>query len=151
MTATPRILAVASGGGHWVQLLRLRGAFEGYDVAFVSMFDSYRDLVPGHRYYTIPDASRFSPISFLRVLARAFPIMIRERPKAIVTTGSAPALVLVLLGRMIGARTLWIDSIANAERMSSSGKLARRLAHEVVSQWPDVAEREGVNYWGAVL
>ena len=151
MTATPRILAVASGGGHWVQLLRLRGAFEGYDVAFVSMFDSYRDLVPGHRYYTIPDASRFSPISFLRVLARAFPIMIRERPKAIVTTGSAPALVLVLLGRMIGARTLWIDSIANAERMSSSGKLARRLAHEVVSQWPDVAEREGVSYWGAVL
>lgn len=151
MTARPRILAVASGGGHWVQLLRLRAAFDGYDVAFVSMFDSYRELVPGHRYYTIPDASRFSPTSFLRVLIRAVPIMMRERPSAVVTTGSAPALVLVMLGRMIGARTLWIDSIANAEHMSSSGKLARRIAHKVVSQWPDVAERESVDYWGAVL
>ena len=151
MTATPRILAVASGGGHWVQLLRLRDAFDGYDVAFVSMFDSYRELVPSHRYYTIPDASRFSPLSFLRVFARAVPIMLRERPRAVLTTGSAPALVLVLLGRMMGAKTLWIDSIANAERMSSSGKMARRIAHQVVSQWPDVAEREGVSYWGAVL
>ena len=151
MTRRPRILAIASGGGHWVQLLRLRPALADYDVAFVSMFDSYREVVAGHRYYTIPDASRFSPASFLRVLARAIPILIKERPRAIVTTGSAPALVLVLLGRMMGARTLWIDSIANAEHMSSSGKIARRVAHEVVSQWPDVAEREGVGYWGAVL
>jgi hypothetical protein len=25
----PRLLAVSSGGGHWVQLLRLRSAFAG--------------------------------------------------------------------------------------------------------------------------
>ena len=151
MSGAPRILAIASGGGHWVQLLRLRAAFEGYDVAYVSMFESYRELVRGHRYYTIPDASRFNPASFLKVLPHAMRILVRERPSAIVTTGSAPALVLVMLGRLLGARTLWIDSIANAERMSSSGRLARRIAHEVVSQWPDVAEREGVPCWGAIL
>ena len=28
----PKILAIASGGGHWIQLLRLRPAFSGADV-----------------------------------------------------------------------------------------------------------------------
>jgi hypothetical protein len=51
----------------------------------------------------------------------------------------------------MGVRTLWIDSIANSERMSASGRLAKRLAHRVVSQWPEVAEREKVGCWGAVI
>jgi hypothetical protein len=46
---------------------------------------------------------------------------------------------------------LWIDSIANSERLSSSGRLAKKIAHRVVSQWPEVAEREGVACWGAVI
>lgn len=147
----PRLLAIASGGGHWVQLLRLRPAFAGFDVAYVSMFDSYAATVTGHRYYTVPDASRFDKLAFLKVFARALWIMLRERPHAIVTTGSAPMLSFILLGRLIGARTLWIDSIANSERMSSSGRLARKLAHRVVSQWPEVARAEGVECWGAVI
>jgi hypothetical protein len=57
----------------------------------------------------------------------------------------------ILLGRLTGARTLWIDSIANSERMSSSGRLARKLAHRTISQWPEVATAEGVECWGSVL
>lgn len=60
-------------------------------------------------------------------------------------------LAFILLGRLSGRRTLWVDSIANSERLSSSGRLAKKLAHKVVSQWPDVAEREGVECWGRVL
>lgn len=149
--AKPRLLALASGGGHWIQLLRLRPAFAGFDVAYVSMFDSYADTVGGARFHRVPDASRFDLKSFTPVFARAVRILKEERPAAIVTTGSAPMLAFILLGRLTGRRTLWIDSIANSERLSSSGRLARRLAHKVVSQWPDVAEREGVECWGRVL
>ena len=148
---TPRVLAVASGGGHWVQLERLRPAFRGFDVAYVSMFESYRQMVKGHSYYVIPDASRFDITGFIPVFWRAAKIVIRERPAAIVTTGSAPMLAFLMLGRLIGAKTLWIDSIANSERLSSSGRLARKLAHQVVSQWPTVAATEGVECWGSVL
>lgn len=151
MSAAPRLLAIASGGGHWVQLQRLRPAFAGFDVAYVSMFDSYSATVAGHRYYTVPDASRFDKLAFLKVFARALRIMLKERPRAVVTTGSAPMLSFILLGRLMGARTLWIDSIANSERMSSSGRLARKLAHRTVSQWPEVARAEGVECWGAVI
>ncbi len=146
-----RLLAIASGGGHWIQLQRLRPAFKGFDVAYVSMFDNYAAMVEGHRYYRVPDASRFDLAGFLPVLWRATRILLRERPDAIVTTGSAPMLAFLLLGRLTGARTLWIDSIANCERLSTSGRIARRIAHRVVSQWPEVAQAEGIECWGAVL
>jgi UDP-N-acetylglucosamine:LPS N-acetylglucosamine transferase len=146
-----RLLAVASGGGHWIQLLRLRDAFAGFEVSYVSMFENYAEAVPGSRLHTVPDASRFDKLSFLKVASKAVRVMVKERPHAVVTTGSAPMLLFILLGRLMGARTLWIDSIANAERMSSSGRLARKIAHRTVSQWPDVAQREGVQCWGAIL
>lgn len=147
----PRLLALASGGGHWVQLQRLRPAFEGFETSYVSMFPSYAEQVSGSRYYMVPDASRFDLVSFAPVLFKALTIMLRERPRAVVTTGSAPMLAFILLGRLIGARTLWVDSIANSERMSSSGRLAKKLAHRVISQWPEVAAKEGVDCWGAIL
>ena len=147
----PKLLALASGGGHWVQLQCLRPAFEGYEVVYASMLESSAEQVAGSRYYIIPDASRFDLASFLPVLAKAIGILARERPKAIVTTGSAPMLAFILLGRLLGARTLWVDSIANSERLSTSGRLAKRLAHRVVSQWPEVAIKEGIACWGAVV
>ena len=51
-----RILAVASGDGLGVQLLRL--AFEGLDVAYVTVQDSYSKQVSGNRFYRITDATR---------------------------------------------------------------------------------------------
>ncbi len=151
MNAGPRLLAIASGGGHWVQLRRLVPAFDGFDVAYVSTFDHYATQVAGHRYYVVPNASRFELKGFLPGALRAFRILRKERPDAIITTGSAPMLIFLMLGRLMGARTLWVDSLANPERMSSSGKIARRIAHETVSQWPEVAAAEGVRYWGTVL
>jgi UDP-N-acetylglucosamine:LPS N-acetylglucosamine transferase len=149
--AKPKLIALASGGGHWVQLQRLRPAFDSFDTVYVSMFESYAEQVQGSRFYTVPDASRFDVKSFAPVFWRAVKIMLRERPRAVVTTGSAPMLAFVLLGRLMGCRTLWIDSIANSERMSSSGRLAKKLAHCCISQWPEVAAREGVECWGAIL
>ena len=75
-----------------MQLLRLRDAFTNYNTAYVSMFENYSSAVPGARLYTVPDASRFSKASFVKVAFRALAIMLKERPHAIVTTGSAPML-----------------------------------------------------------
>ncbi|MCL6262744.1 hypothetical protein [Craterilacuibacter sp. RT1T] len=146
-----KVLAIASGGGHWVQLLRLRAAFEGCDVAYASVHPASQDEVPGHRYYAFRDASRKNKLAFARVVFRMLWIILRERPDVVVTTGSAPALFCVFFGRLCGAQTLWIDSIANCQQLSHSGKKALRIAHRCVSQWPEVARNNGIEYWGGAL
>lgn len=146
-----RVLAIASGGGHWVQLLRLRPAWEGCEVAYATVHADSAAEVPGHRCFTFPDASRANPLGFLGVAWRLFAATLAFRPQVVVTTGSAPALIAILFGRLIGARTLWIDSIANSEQMSSSGMRARQLAHQCVTQWPQLAAEPRPGYWGSVV
>ena len=65
--------------------------------------------------------------------------------------GALPGVVALALGRAMGARTVWIDSVANAAEMSLSGRLARRVAHLWLTQWEHVARDSGAEYAGSVL
>jgi Oligosaccharide biosynthesis protein Alg14 like len=60
-------------------------------------------------------------------------------------------LVFLVLAKLMGIKTLWIDCSAQTEEMSLSGKIAKTLATRAVSQWADVAEAEGVECWGSVF
>jgi hypothetical protein len=62
-----------------------------------------------------------------------------------------PGLFAIVIGKKLGARTVWVDSIANAEELSMSGVLARPHASMWLSQWPAVAEANGAEYAGSVL
>lgn len=146
-----RILAVASGGGHWVQLLRLRPAFDGCDVAYATVQASYADEVKGSRFHKFTDATRWSRWDLLRMIAEIVWIVLRERPDVVISTGAAPGVVALRLGKWLGARTVWLDSVANVEQMSLSGKRVRGFADLWLSQWPDVAVAEGCSFEGAVL
>jgi len=146
-----RILAVASGGGHWVQLLRLRPAFAPASVTWVSASERDRAQIGDERFHCIPDGTRWSPFRLILVAMRLLIIILRSRPDIVVTTGAAPGLLALILARVLGRRTIWIDSIANVEQVSLSGRLARPFASLWLTQWPHLARPEGPTYQGAVL
>jgi UDP-N-acetylglucosamine:LPS N-acetylglucosamine transferase len=146
-----KILVVASGGGHWTQMMRLREAFEGQDVAFVCVKEMYRSDVAPHRFYAIPDVSRLHKWTLPFTLTKLLFILLKEKPAVVITTGSAPGMLALRLGKMLGARTIWIDSIANAEQMSLSGRKAGKYADLWLTQWPHLAEENGPRYLGSVL
>ena len=76
----------------------------------------------------------------------------RERLDLVITTGAAPSVLALGMARtFLRARTIWIDSIANAECMSSSGLQARWAAKVWLTQWEHLAKPEGPQYWGSVL
>jgi UDP-N-acetylglucosamine:LPS N-acetylglucosamine transferase len=146
-----RVLAVASGGGHWMQLIRLRPAFEGCEVEFASVHPMYAADVPGCRFHRIADANRWNPHRLLLTAARLMWVLLRFRPDVVVTTGAAPGVLALLLARRLGRRTVWVDSIANLEQMSMSGQRARRHADLWLTQWPHLAAADGPQYRGSVL
>ena len=149
--ASLKVLAIASRGGHWVQLLRLRPSLENATVTFATTDAAYAADVPGERFYAVPDASLSSKWRMLMLLLAVARLIGRVRPDVIITTGAAPGYFAVRVGRLLGAKTIWIDSVANAERMSLAGRHARGHADHWLSQWPQVAEKFGAEYAGAVL
>lgn len=146
-----RILAIASGGGHWVQLLRLRPALEGHRVTFVTVRESYRGDVEGAPFRVVNDATRWDKVGLATMALRLIWVMVRVRPQVVLSTGAAPGYFAIRLGKMLGARTVWVDSIANVEAMSMTGTLVRKHADLWLTQWAHLAEENGPSYAGAVL
>lgn len=145
-----KVLAVASGGGHWVQLLRLRPAFEHHNVVFMTTNPDYAKDVQA-KVLSVTDANIWEKVKLLRMFLEVFFHMLRVRPDVVITTGAAPGFAAVLFGRMLGARTVWVDSIANSEELSNSGKKVRRFAHLWLTQWEHLSQPAGPHFWGAVL
>ncbi len=151
MTMTTRVLAVSSGGGHWVQLLRLRPALADCRVTYVTVNRAYRGDVEADRFYLINDATRWNKIGLLIMAIRLLATILRERPHVIISTGAAPGYFAIRIGRLMGARTLWLDSLANVERLSMSGEHIGPHADAWLTQWPHLARPNGPFYWGSVL
>jgi UDP-N-acetylglucosamine:LPS N-acetylglucosamine transferase len=147
-----KVMAVASGGGHWVELRRIMPAFEGAEVVYVSTEpQADADLAPA-RYYAVRNVTRRNRLAFVTILRQIVGIVRRERPEVVVTTGAAPGLVAIACAKLLcRSRTVWIDTIANAERMTLSGRLARPFADAWLVQWPHLARPGGPEHWGAVL
>jgi len=102
-------------------------------------------------FYVVPEANRWDKIRLVRSLLKIVWVVLRLRPDVVVTTGAAPGYFAVRVASLIGSRTVWIDSIANAEELSLSGKKAGRFVDLWLTQWPDVSGPEGPQYKGSVL
>lgn len=147
-----KVLLVASGGGHWVQLGRLAGAFADDDTLFVTTLAGSVASAGDRPVTVVPDASRSAPLRLLALFVRMAATIVRFRPDLVVTTGAAPGLLAIQIGRLWGARTVWVDSVANSEDLSLSGKLAARSADLWLTQWEDVAAMyDGLEFRGRVF
>jgi UDP-N-acetylglucosamine:LPS N-acetylglucosamine transferase len=146
-----KVLAVASSGGHWVQLRRVIPAFADSEVVYVTVLESYRSQVPENKFYSVNDATRWNKLALIRLALKLAWIILKEKPSVVISTGAAPGYFAILLGRWFGARTIWIDSMANIEELSMSGSRAGRYADLWLTQWPHLAKAEGPHYGGSVL
>jgi UDP-N-acetylglucosamine:LPS N-acetylglucosamine transferase len=145
-----KLLAVASGGGHWVQLLRLRKAFEGCEVRYVTTKKEYANEVI-EPLLVVTDANGWEKVRLIKMCFEVAWLVLRVRPDIVITTGAAPGLAAIFFGKIAGAKTIWLDSIANSEELSASGKFARKWADAWLTQWPHLSEEGGPAHWGSVL
>jgi len=144
-----KVLAVASFGGHWTQLNRLMPFFDKYETRFITTESSVQKLRPQVR--IVRDANRNTKLSILICSLQLIWQLLIFRPHLIVSTGALPGVIALTLGRLMGCKTVWIDSIANGEELSMSGKLAGKVAHQWLTQWPNLATEQGPHYRGRVL
>ena len=147
-----KVMIATSDGGHWVQMRRILPAFAGFELVFVGTEPELDADLGGARYHRVENVSRANAHRLPRLLWQLARAVRQERPDAIVTTGAGPGLVALVLGRLlVGSRTIWIDSVANTERMSLSGRLAGHVADAWLVQWEHLARPGGPHYWGAVI
>ena len=152
MNRPKRILAVSSGGGHWVELRRLKPVFDLYDTAYITTSADSGVDVPDNRLYVVTNFTRRNVYRAIVLIPELVRILLKEKPDVIISTGAAPGLVCLALAKILTrARTIWIDSIAARDYISTSGREARHVADVWLTQWPDLSRPDGPDCWGAVV
>jgi hypothetical protein len=153
-----RFVAGASAGGHANELHALlaaaRGVWPTEPDAYVTTLElAAAGFAPyGKPVHVIGEADRRKPLRSIAVLGRSLALAWRLSPRVVVTTGSMPLAMFCIWSKLFGARIVWIDSVAQIEHMSMSGRVMRRIADLCLVQWPDVAAQyRGVEYAGEVL
>lgn len=155
-----KVLALSSGGGHWIELLRVRPAFAGCAVSYATTSaDLERDIADeaqvtgcsAPRFFVFRDANRWQKRALFIQLLQIIRIVLTVRPHVIVSTGASAGYFAIRMGKLMGARTLWLDSIANAEELSLSGEKAGAHVDLWLTQWPHLEQKEGPFYKGSVL
>ena len=72
----------------------------------------------------------------LAAVAQTAAILAEERPDVIVSAGASPAVAACLLGRLSGARFVFVETAAAVRRPTLTGRLVYRLADAFFYQWP---------------
>jgi len=140
-------------------LLRLPDAAEGRiwpvdPIAYVTTMaiTTERFAERGKPVYVIGESDRKKPLQAVGVFYRAMRLAMKLRPDLVVTTGSMPLALFAICCKALGSQVVWIDSIAQIEGLSLSGRVMRHVADLCLAQWPDVAAKySNVEYAGEVL
>jgi hypothetical protein len=118
---------------------------------FVTVSSHYRREVPWARFRVVNDATLWNKLGLALLALRVLWIVLRERPDVVISTGAAPGYFAIRIGKLVGAKTIWIDSIANVQKLSRSGERIGSRADLWLTQWEHLARPGGPIYAGAVL
>jgi len=147
------VLLVCSAGGHLFQLQLLSQAWELVSHAWVTLEkEDSRSLLAGERvYFAFGPTTRNVP-NLLRNLVLAWRLLRRIQPHVIVTTGAGIAVPFAWLGRLLGVRVVYVESLTRTEAPSLSCRLIAPVAHRIYVQWPELAHAvPRARYAGSVL
>lgn len=136
------MLIVCSSGGHLLQMLELRDAWDRYERVWVTFDKSdARSLLLDERVIHAHGPTNRNIPNLLRNLRLAIGVLRAERPSAILTTGAGVAVPFAWAGRLMRIPTVYVESVTRIEELSLSGRLIAPVAVRVYGQWPELARQ----------
>ena len=134
-------------------MLKLSECWKGYETFSITTTEVVREKLQNFGpVYTVGECNRQHPILVFKVLLECIRIILKERPDIIISTGAAVGCIACFLGKFIGAKIIWIDSITNVEKLSLSGRMVRFIADLFLVQWPILSEKyRNTEYIGSII
>lgn len=169
--AKPLVLVTLAGGGWHLETRRIMERFPASSARFAYVYGHHSGNhsaarlelpAPGERYpvsYLGPTRkTRFGFVSnavrFVRSCVSAVALVARLRPDAVLSVGHPAAIPLCLAGKVLGAKTVFVESLTRVVELSVTGRIMYhlRLADRLYVQWARLAERYPRSvYAGSVL
>ena len=89
--------------------------------------------------------------NLLRNTRLAWTLVRRERPRVVISTGAGVAVPFLWVGRIYGARVIYVESFARTTGLSLTGRLVRPVVHRLFVQWPEAAGDRKAEFVGSIF
>lgn len=157
-----RICLICPPGGHLDEFISVFDAFKGHDVfAVISGAETTGKLIGMRRIYYFENPQRpiflvfyiFSLIfNCVRLILPCIKILIEERPDVIMGCSGEATIIMSYLGKLMGVRLIFLESLTRVHDISISGKLVLDIADLLLVQWSSLTQRyKKAKYWGKVI
>lgn len=136
-----KVLFISSTGGHLDELLQLKPLFKKYDSYIITektkstidLKDKYSKV--NYLVYGTKDHFITYIFKFIYNVFKSLILFIKISPKVIVTTGTHTAVPMCYIGKLFFRKVIYIETIANSNTKTLSGKLVYPIADTFIVQW----------------
>jgi len=137
-----KVLFISSMGGHLSELMQLKKLFKKYDYKIVTekhdstirLKDEYKDNV---EYLSTGNKDHMLKYIFVipyNVL-KTLKIFLKFKPDVIITTGAHTSVAMCYIAKIFRKKVIYIESFANIETKTLTGRLVYPVADVFVVQW----------------
>lgn len=137
-----KILLISSSGGHFQALQRLYPFWRKHDCCWVTFKTASTELVLNDEkvYWAYSPTNRNLP-NLIRNFWLAGQIILKERPQFVLSTGAGVAVPFIILAKLAGIKTVFIESFTRVEELSLSARLVMPFLDVVYVQWEQLAAK----------
>ena len=137
-----KIALVCSTGGHLLEMMNLKSAWEKHDRFFVTFpLEDARTLLEGERVHWAYHPANRSLKNLVRNWFLAWKILLRERPDAVVSTGAGIAVPFIFVAKILRIRTAYLECITRIHSVSISGRMILSVVDRFFGQWEELAAK----------
>ena len=135
-----KVCIPTSSGGHLTHMRMLMPVVEKARDRFWVTFDKEdaNTALAGERVYHCYFPTNRNVRNTVRNTLLAIRVLRRERPDLIVSSGAAIAVPFFLVGKLLGAKTVYIEVFDRVDAPTLTGRLVRRFTDLFVVQWPEM-------------
>ncbi|MCR5507547.1 MAG: UDP-N-acetylglucosamine--LPS N-acetylglucosamine transferase [Lachnospiraceae bacterium] len=134
-----KICLVGSSGGHLTHLYMLKPLWKDKKRFFVT-FDKEdtKSLLDGETVYPCYYPSNRSIKALIINTIRAFKVIKKERPDLIISSGAAVAVPFFYVGKLYGAKLIYIEVFDRINSPTLTGKLVYPITDRFIVQWEEM-------------
>lgn len=136
-----KICFVGSSGGHLTHLYMLKPFWQEHERFWVT-FDKAdaRSLLEGETFYPCFFPTNRNLKNLIKNTFLARKILRKEKPDLIISSGAAVAVPFFYLGKLRGAKTIYIEVFDRIDAPTLTGRLVHPVTDKFVVQWEEMEQ-----------
>jgi beta-1,4-N-acetylglucosaminyltransferase len=133
-----KVCLVGSSGGHLTHLYMLKPFWKDKNRFWVT-FDKEdaRSLLEGEKVYPCYFPTNRSIKALIKNTKIAWDVLHKEKPDLIISCGAAVAVPFFYIGKMMGAKLVYIEVFDRIDKPTMTGKMVYPIVDKFVVQWEE--------------